>query len=67
MLVANLYIVSPYVVSPSLRSCFKVLLVEPRNWRFLFLSKGRSVRKEKWIVTRPADMQKSPMERSSYI
>ena len=44
MLVTNLYSVPPNVVSPSLRSCFIILLVDPKNWGFLFLSKGRSVR-----------------------
>ena len=44
MLVTNYYRVSPYVVSPSFRSRFIVLLVEPRNWRLLLLNKGQSVR-----------------------
>ena len=44
MLVTNLYKVPPYDVSPSLRSCFIVLLVVPKNWRLLLLSEGHSVR-----------------------
>ena len=44
MLVTNLYRVSPYVVSPSFWSCFIVLLFEPKNWSFLLVSEGRSVR-----------------------
>ena len=44
MFITNLFRVSPYVVSPSLRSCFIILLVELKNWRFLLLSKVRSVR-----------------------
>ena len=44
MLVTNLYRMPPYVVSSSLRSCFRVLLVEPKNRRSLSLSEGRSVR-----------------------
>ena len=38
MLVTNLYGVSPYVVSPSLRSCFIVLFIEPKNQRLLLLT-----------------------------
>ena len=44
MLVTNLNRVPPYVVSPSLRSCFIVLLVEPKKWRLLLVSEGHSVR-----------------------
>ena len=44
MCVTKLYRVLLYVVSPSLRSCFIVLLVEPKNWRLLLSSEGRSVR-----------------------
>ena len=44
MLGTKQYRVSPYVVSPSLRSCFIVLLGEPKSWRLLFLSQGHSVR-----------------------
>ena len=44
MLLTNLYRVPPYVVSPSLRSCFIVLLVVPKNWRLLLLSEVHSFR-----------------------
>ena len=44
MLAPNLYKVPPYVVSPSLKSCFIVLLVMPKNWRLLLLNEGHSVR-----------------------
>ena len=44
MLVTNLYRVSPYSVSPSLKSCFVVLLEKLENWRLLLLSERRSVR-----------------------
>ena len=45
MLVKNLYRVPPYAVCPSLRSCFIVLLAEPKkNWRLLLLSEGHSVK-----------------------
>ena len=43
MLVTNLCRVSPYDVSPSLRSCFIILLVEPKIWRLLLLSEGKSL------------------------
>ena len=44
MLITNLYRLSPYIVSPLLRSCFIALLVEPKSWCLLLLSEGRSVR-----------------------
>ena len=44
MLITTLYRVAPYVVYPSLWCCFIVLLVEPKNWRILMLSVGRSVK-----------------------
>ena len=43
MLVKNVHSVTPYAVSPLLRSRFIVLLVEPKNWRLLLLSEERSV------------------------
>ena len=55
MLVPNLYGVSPYVVPPSLRNCYIVLLVEPKKWRLLLLSEESSVRMHFMVsgVSRP--------------
>ena len=44
MLVTKLQRVSPYDVSPSLKNCFIVLLVEPKNCRLMLLSEGHFVR-----------------------
>ena len=44
MLVTNIYRVPPYAVSPQLRSCFIVLLVESKICRLLLLSDEHSVR-----------------------
>ena len=43
MLVAVLYKWLLYEVSPSLRSCFTVLLIVPKSWRLLLLSVGQTV------------------------
>ena len=43
MLVTNLYRVPPYVVAPSSRSCFIVLLLVPNNWRLLLLDEWHSL------------------------
>ena len=40
MLATYLYTVTPNIVSPSLRSCFIVLLVVSNSWRFLLLRGG---------------------------
>ena len=49
---------TPSVVSPSLRSCFTVLLVVPEKWRLLLLSEGHSARM-RFIVSGVSSPQSS--------
>ena len=58
MMVKNLYGASPYDVSPTLRSYFIVLPVEPKNLRLLLLSEGPSV-KMRFIVCGVSSPQSS--------
>ena len=66
MLVTNLYRVPPYEASPSLRGCFIVLLVEPKNWCLLLLSERHSVRMC-FVVSKVSSPQSSYVGGSSLL